>query len=54
MFGRAASISMEVISMDGISDSDQAFLFLLLCFCLGASFVYAFWELEQFRGRWRD
>jgi hypothetical protein len=48
------SISMEVISMDGISDADQAFLFVLICFCLGASFIYAFWELEQVRDRWRD
>jgi hypothetical protein len=31
---------------------DQAFLLLLLIFCLGSCFVRAFWELEQARSRW--
>jgi hypothetical protein len=29
--------------------SDQTFLFLLISTCLGACFVWAFWELEQSR-----
>jgi hypothetical protein len=40
--------------MDGISDADQAFLFMLICFCLGASFICAFWELEQAKVRWSE
>jgi phage terminase large subunit-like protein len=41
------------IFMEGLSDAEQTFLLLLICFCLGACFVAAFWELEQARRRWR-
>ncbi|WFU21355.1 hypothetical protein QA649_24950 [Bradyrhizobium sp. CB1717] len=30
---------------------DQAFLLLLIIFCLGTCLVRAFWELEQARAR---
>ncbi|MGX1322544.1 hypothetical protein AB7M17_005997 [Bradyrhizobium sp. USDA 377] len=30
---------------------DQAFLLLLIVFCLGTCLVRAFWELEQVRAR---
>jgi len=30
---------------------DQAFLLLLIVFCLGTCLVRAFWELEQIRAR---
>lgn len=30
---------------------DQAFLLLLIVFCLGTCLVRAFWELEQMRTR---
>jgi hypothetical protein len=30
---------------------DQAFLLLLIVFCLGMCLVRAFWELEQVRAR---
>jgi hypothetical protein len=30
---------------------DQAFLLLLIVFCLGTCLVRAFWELEQLRAR---
>ncbi|MHC2619515.1 hypothetical protein ACVIW2_001547 [Bradyrhizobium huanghuaihaiense] len=30
---------------------DQAFLLLLIIFCLGTCLVRAFWELEQVRAR---
>jgi hypothetical protein len=39
--------------MDGLSDVEQAFLFLLVCVCLGACFIIGFWEIEQARSRWR-
>lgn len=31
--------------------SDQAFLLMLISVCLGACFVWAFWELEESRQR---
>jgi hypothetical protein len=40
--------------MSMLTDADQAFLFLLVSACLGACFVWAFWELEQARERWRQ
>ena len=39
--------------MDGLSDVEQTFLFLLVCVCLGACFIVAFWELEQAGSRGR-
>jgi hypothetical protein len=33
------------------SPSDLAFLLLLITICLGACFVWAFWEIEEFRRR---
>jgi hypothetical protein len=38
--------------MGGFSDVERTFLFLLICVCLGACFIAAFWELEQARSRW--
>jgi hypothetical protein len=29
--------------------SDQAFLFVVISVCLGACFVWAFWEIEEAR-----
>jgi hypothetical protein len=37
-----------------MNDADQALLFLLIVFYLGACFVTAFWGFEQARVRWRD
>jgi hypothetical protein len=37
--------------MSSPTDADQAFLFLILSGCLGACFIWAFWELEQARER---
>jgi len=34
-----------------IPPADQAFLLLLIVFCLGTCLVRAFWELEQVRAR---
>jgi hypothetical protein len=34
-----------------IAPVDQAFLLLLIVFCLGSCLVRAFWELEQVRER---
>jgi hypothetical protein len=31
--------------------SDQAFLLMLISVCLGACFVWAFWEIEEARKR---
>jgi len=39
--------------MNGLSDVEKAFLFVLLCFFLGACFIAAFWEIEQARTRWQ-
>jgi hypothetical protein len=39
--------------MEGLSDVAQTFLLLMLCVCLGACFIVAFWEIEQARSRWR-
>ena len=33
------------------SASDQAFLLLLIVLALGVGFVWAFWEIEDARGR---
>jgi hypothetical protein len=38
--------------MGGFSDVERTFLFLLICVCLGACFIAAFWQLEQVRSRW--
>jgi len=37
--------------MMNIPAVDQAFLLLLIVFCLGACLIRAFWELEQLRAR---
>jgi hypothetical protein len=37
--------------MSTLTDYDQAFLLLLNSACLGACFIWAFWELEQLRVR---
>jgi hypothetical protein len=42
------------ISMSAITDANNAFLFLLIAACLGACFVWAFWEMEQMRERRRQ
>ena len=34
--------------------SDQAFLLMLISICLGACFVWAFWEIEEARQRRLD
>jgi hypothetical protein len=36
-----------------LSDTDQAWLFFLIAGALGACFIWAFWEIEQARGRRR-
>jgi hypothetical protein len=36
------------------TDTAHAFLFLLTAACLGACFVWAFWELKQMRERRRQ
>jgi hypothetical protein len=36
-----------------LTDTDRVFLFLLAAACLGACFIWAFWELEQMRERHR-
>jgi hypothetical protein len=38
--------------MGEFSDIEQTLLFLLVCVCLAACFIAAFWELEQARVRW--
>ena len=40
--------------MDALTEADLTFLFLLISACLGACFVWAFWELEQSRERRRE
>jgi hypothetical protein len=37
--------------MGALTDYDQAFFLLLTSACLGACFIWAFWELEQSRAR---
>jgi hypothetical protein len=37
--------------MNLFTEADLTFFFLLLSACLGACFVWAFWELEQSRMR---
>jgi hypothetical protein len=37
--------------MNLLTDTDQAFLLLLISACLGACFIWGFWELEQARER---
>jgi hypothetical protein len=39
--------------MSEFTDTDQAFLLLLVSASLGACFIWAFWELEQLRERWQ-
>jgi hypothetical protein len=39
--------------MIALTDTDRVFLFLLTAACLGACFIWAFWELEQVRERHR-
>jgi hypothetical protein len=39
--------------MSELSDIDSTFLLLLLITSLGVCFVWAFWELEHTRDRWR-
>ncbi|QOZ09805.1 hypothetical protein XH96_21440 [Bradyrhizobium sp. CCBAU 51765] len=39
------------IAMIHIPADDQAFLLVLIVFCLGTCLVRAFWELEQMRSR---
>jgi hypothetical protein len=34
---------------NAFTDIDQTILFLLIVICLGACFIWAFWELEQMR-----
>jgi cbb3-type cytochrome oxidase subunit 3 len=34
------------------SACDQAFLLVLITICLGACFVWAFWEIEEARRRY--
>ena len=36
-----------------LTETDRIFLFLLTAACLGACFIWAFWELEQMRERYR-
>jgi hypothetical protein len=36
-----------------LSDTDQAWLFFLIAGALGACFIWAFWEIEEVRGRRR-
>lgn len=36
-----------------LTETDRVFLFLLTSSCLGACFIWAFWELEQMRERHR-
>jgi hypothetical protein len=36
-----------------LTETDRIFLFLLTAACLGACFIWAFWELEQIRERYR-
>jgi hypothetical protein len=36
-----------------LSETDQAWLFFLIAGALGACFIWAFWEIEQARGRRR-
>jgi amino acid permease len=36
-----------------LTETDRVFLFLLTAACLGACFIWAFWELEQIRERHR-
>jgi hypothetical protein len=36
------------------TDADQTLLFLLTAICLGACFIWAFWEIEQMRERRRQ
>jgi hypothetical protein len=38
--------------MSEFSDVERTLLFVVLCICLGARFIAAFWELEQPRLRW--
>ncbi len=40
-----------IIAMIHIPAADQAFLLLVIVFCLGTCLVRAFWELEQLRAR---
>jgi hypothetical protein len=40
--------------MDTFTEADLSFLLLLITACLGACFVWAFWELEQTRERRRE
>jgi hypothetical protein len=37
--------------MTQLSPVDQAFLLLLIVFCLGSCLIRAFWQLEQIRTR---
>jgi hypothetical protein len=39
--------------MMALTETDRVFLFLLTAACLGACFIWAFWELEQMRERHR-
>jgi hypothetical protein len=39
--------------MTMLTDTDRVFLFLLTAACLGACFIWAFWELERIRERHR-
>jgi hypothetical protein len=39
--------------MIALTDSDRVFGFLLIAGCLGACFIWAFWELEQAQERRR-
>jgi hypothetical protein len=36
-----------------LSDLDQVLLLLLICICLGASFIAVLCDLERARARWR-
>jgi hypothetical protein len=38
-------------AMIHIAPVDQAFLLVLIVFCLGSCLIRAFWELEQIRAR---
>jgi hypothetical protein len=37
-----------------MSDIDQTLWFLVLIVCLGGCFVWALWEIEAARQRWRE
>ncbi|QPF88691.1 hypothetical protein [Bradyrhizobium commune] len=39
--------------MTHLAPVDQAFLLLVIVFCLGSCLIRAFWELEQARARRR-